>query len=379
MSNRHHPQRKPGTSTLRCRFAANPAARRSPGRTSRCGWIALALACGPVLGASAADPLPGRLSQTGLYLPGSTTRIDPANLPFSPQYPLWSDGATKRRWIRLPTGSDIDARDGDAWVFPPGTRLWKEFAVGRPIETRMIERLADGSWRFATYVWDADGQDGLLAPAQGMRRLPVPELPTGVYAVPSQTDCLACHDNQTTPVLGFSALQLSPVRDPDAPHAEAVPPELRVDLQTLQYAGLLRHLPAALQQQAPAIAARTATERAALGYLHANCGHCHNDTGPLATLDMNLQQQAMTPNASARRTRASLAAHAGRLPSTTHRTPTEASELDAAAGLLLQRLQATRPQQRMPPLGVSIPDTVGIDPVRRWITQLLSTPSENTP
>src|SRR6187397_728352 len=75
--------------------------------------------------AFAAKPLPATLGGTGLYLPG-TLEVDPRNLPFVPQYPLWSDGATKRRWIRLPEGESIDASDPDAWQFPPGTRLWKE-------------------------------------------------------------------------------------------------------------------------------------------------------------------------------------------------------------------------------------------------------------
>src|SRR5688572_24156197 len=96
-----------------------------------------------------ADPLPLHLRDTGID--------DPRNLAFSPQYPLWSDGAHKRRWIQLPPGTAIDATRPDAWVFPPGTRLWKEFALERPIETRLIEQLADGSWRYATYVWNEEG------------------------------------------------------------------------------------------------------------------------------------------------------------------------------------------------------------------------------
>ncbi|HVL55013.1 MAG TPA: hypothetical protein VM491_00795, partial [Burkholderiaceae bacterium] len=98
-------------------------------------------------------PLPQRLSETGLYEAGSTTHVRAGNLPFVPQYPLWSDGTSKRRWIHVPAGASIDASNPDAWEFPAGTRLWKEFALERPIETRMLERLADGSWRFAAYVW----------------------------------------------------------------------------------------------------------------------------------------------------------------------------------------------------------------------------------
>ena len=93
-----------------------------------------------------ATALPMHLSQTGLYVPGSTTQVRADNLPFSPQYPLWSDGATKRRWLHIPRGTFIDASQPDAWEFPRGTRLWKEFSQGRRIETRLIERLHDGTW-----------------------------------------------------------------------------------------------------------------------------------------------------------------------------------------------------------------------------------------
>ncbi len=90
-------------------------------------------------------------------------RVRADNIAFAPQYPLWSDGASKRRWIHLPPGTAIDASRADAWEFPLGTRLWKEFSYGRRVETRLIERLADGSWRFAAYVWNDEGTDAVLA------------------------------------------------------------------------------------------------------------------------------------------------------------------------------------------------------------------------
>ncbi len=55
------------------------------------------------------SPLPALLSGTGLYRSGSTSEVAPQNWPYSPQYPLWSDGALKRRWISLPLGTTIDA------------------------------------------------------------------------------------------------------------------------------------------------------------------------------------------------------------------------------------------------------------------------------
>src|SRR5512136_3067556 len=61
---------------------------------------------------------PDDLQSTGLYSDFSHKTIDPRNLSYSPQYPLWSDGAVKRRWIYLPPGTAIDASDPDIWLFP---------------------------------------------------------------------------------------------------------------------------------------------------------------------------------------------------------------------------------------------------------------------
>src|SRR5436305_4822918 len=90
--------------------------------------------------ASVAPRPPRLLSATGLYADASL-KIDARNRPYSPQYPLWSDGAGKSRWMYLPPGVQIDGTDIDSWVFPVGTKLWKEFAFdGRRVETRFLWR-----------------------------------------------------------------------------------------------------------------------------------------------------------------------------------------------------------------------------------------------
>src|SRR5687767_2917359 len=76
------------------------------------------------------DPrLPERLADTGLYLPNDPEAVSPELRAYSPQYPLWSDGLSKRRWVQLPNGGVIDGTDEHAWTFPPGTRFWKEFSL----------------------------------------------------------------------------------------------------------------------------------------------------------------------------------------------------------------------------------------------------------
>lgn len=333
----------------------------------------IACASLPASAAGAAPPLPQRLSGTGLFEPGTTT-VRAEHIAFSPQYPLWSDGTGKRRWISLPPGTAIDASRPDAWQFPAGTRLWKEFSYGAAVETRYVERLADGSWRFATYVWNEQGTDAELAPPRGTV-LPVAAAPGGRYAVPSRSDCLACHDNGDTPVLGFSALQLSPDRDPLAPHAEAKSPRL-ADLRSLAGRGLIRNLPPRFLDSPPRIAADSPTARAALGYLHGNCGHCHNDSGALASLDLALLQQAAAPGASAGRTLKSLLGHTSRFrphDGSQSRRLVAGSDEDS---VLAVRMKTTNPLARMPPLGVKVSDAEGIALIERWIRTDLPTTEE---
>jgi hypothetical protein len=110
-----------------------------------------------IIGAAASETevkapvAPRLLSQTGLYADAAALTIDAGNRLFSPQYPLWSDGATKRRWVRLPKGSQIDIADPGKWELPVGTKFWKEFAFnGRKTETRFLWQTAKDKWIFAS-------------------------------------------------------------------------------------------------------------------------------------------------------------------------------------------------------------------------------------
>ena len=113
---------------------------------------------------------------------------------------------------------------------------------------------------------------------------------------PDESDCRACHEGAAVPVLGFSALQLSSDRDPLAPHADA---RTSIDLAGLVARGLIRNLPPSLLSTPPRIEANSPAERAALGYLHGNCAHCHNDNGAPAPVDLTLAQSVTSGAAGA--------------------------------------------------------------------------------
>lgn len=326
-----------------------------------------ALALLAVATAAASVPaLPEKLSATGLYQRGNPLRVDAAHLAFAPRYPLWSDGTRKQRWLSLPARGRIDASDPNVWDFPPGTRLWKTFGYRRPVETRMIERLADGRWRFAAYVWDGDGRDATLAPEDGLRGLAVADAPGGRYDIPSREDCLACHGGSRVPVLGLSLVQLSAGGDAETRHAAGA----GIDLAGLVRQGKLASLPAELLRQPLRIPAANADERDALGYLHGNCGHCHNRSGlgvPVA-LDLAIgwregRLDAATVLASAIDRRARYAP-AGQAPGTL------LVPGDADASLIPQRMRTRDPRLQMPPLGTRSVDAQGLALVERWINTM---------
>jgi mono/diheme cytochrome c family protein len=345
---------------------------------------------------ASAHAQPARLSETGLYASVSPQRLVPDVIAFAPQHVLWSDGASKRRWLRLPPGTFIDARAADAWVFPRGTRLWKEFAFGgRAVETRFIELGRDGRWRFATYVWRADGSDADRVPERGdvvwavagtsMAAVPftsstssAPSTLSRRYALPSVADCRACHESSAVPVLGFSALQLSSAREG--------PTRLEggLDLRELVARRLVRHLDPALLAPPPRTEGDAADERAALGYLHANCGHCHNRSDQRVPLPLTLALRAGDAAVSRSEVLASTRGAASRFRA--HAAAPNGPDADpivrpgdAARSLLVQRMASRDPRLQMPPLGTTLVDAEGLRLVERWIANDAPTPTSTVP
>ena len=316
---------------------------------------------------------PPRLSETGLY--DANGAIDRRNLPFVPQYPSWSDGAEKLRWIRLPEGTRIDVSDVDAWRFPAGTKFWKQFAwAGRKVETRMIWKAGEKNWVFATYRCNDEQTDALLAPEEGVAN--VIEIARGKrHSIPGIEDCRNCHEASPATVLGFNALQLSDERDPLAPHAEPLVSNA-VTIRSLVEAGRLYPTRNDLVNHPPRIRETDPVARAALGYLSANCGGCHNDRGPLARLGLVLLHDAAGDSAhkpgEPEPARLTAVESAGRY--VVPGIPADSSRIVAPGvperSALLQRMRSRRPSSQMPPLGSAIPDEEAAELVRQWIESL---------
>lgn len=320
---------------------------------------------------------PARLAETGLYAPGASGVIDARNRPFSPQYPLWTDGASKRRWVYLPPGAAIDAAKDERWEFPVGTRFWKEFAFhGRRVETRLLWKASPSRWVTASYVWNEEGTDAMLAPGEGVRDI-VEIAPGRRHSVPGRADCAACHGERTEP-LGFNPLQLSTDRDPRAIHGEPLSPGM-VTLKTLQEDGLLSPSRPDYVERPPRVATASPLTRTALGYLSANCGGCHNGRGEIsvASLSVHYADLLRDGDAAARRLvrRPTRWQAPGRPEGTSVVIHPESPGLSA----LLVRMRSRRPSSQMPPLGTAMRDEAALEVLARWIEQDLRRPRQPTP
>jgi cytochrome c553 len=311
----------------------------------------------------AGPPAPPRLlSATGLGQPGVQS--------YAPQYPLWSDGAAKARWVFLPPGQKIDTRDGDAWQFPVGTKFWKEFAFsGRKVETRLLWRATDKEWVYATYAWNPEQTEAGLAPAAGLRNH-APIAPGKAHSLPSVNDCKACHEKGRMEVLGFSALQLSTDRDPLAPHAEPLAAGMAT-LATLVQADRFSPARPEWLAQPPRIRAASPRERAVLGYVSANCGSCHKPEGPLAASGLFLKHTLAgveEPGKATTLGRSSPYSVPTAKPGESRRVQAGAPERSA----MLYRMGVRGGTGQMPPLASVLVDQEAVALVRAWIVEDLA-------
>lgn len=252
---------------------------------------------------------PRRLSETGLF--SSTKDHTPAAglIPYSVNAQLWSDHATKDRFIAIPGDGQIDfdaitypqpapgAPPG--WRFPDNTVLVKTFSMemekGKPetsrrLETRLLhfeqtpgtQEYGDQVWKGYTYIWNDEQTDAVLAPSSGVdRELQVKDAsaPDGVrkqtWHFPSRAECSLCHTQSAKFVLGTNTLQMNRDHDYNGKVAN--------QLKTLEHIGLFKSKlpeePAKLPKLVDYNDEKASLNDRARSYLHSNCAHCHRKWG----------------------------------------------------------------------------------------------------
>ncbi len=318
--------------------------------TTEAGYGDIVGPCDPDEIIDTSPAVPELLSATGLYQSMATKTVAANVLPFVPLFPLWSDGAEKRRWVRLPGCAKIDTSEMDRWEVPVGTKIWKEFVSGGArVETRYLHRWGPGpnDYVLQAYQWNEDATDATPVPIGGVK-----DANGTLHDIPGAWECEVCHGHSPERVLGLSAIQLS--------HTEP-----GVTIGWLSAAGRLT---------VPSWGFRVpgdATARAALGYLHGNCAHCHNPSPRAVSFPTPFSLKLLTAAASVAETDAFLTAVGVATekfvhPGITHRITAG----DPASSGVAYRMSVRGSTDEMPALGSELVDPDGLAVITAWITTL---------
>ena len=282
------------------------------------------------------DELPLLLSETGLYLDITTDTISDSVVEFEPQYPLWTDGAKKRRWILLPQGGKVNTEDDENWSYPVGTKFFKEFTRDDVrVETR-LNMLTEKGWVSATYLWSQEEKE-----AERIEEA-LENASNTEHDIPSARECYACHGGRENFALGFSSVQIDQ--------------ETKTAMNDM---GLFSDISTSQVQLEDDI-------KNGLGVLHANCSHCHNAT-------RNQNQQATDcynpePEADFDLTLP------GNISSIDDIPALQTARRVLMRGGIVERMSQRntfREDPSMPPLGTELVDNDGVEAVEKMIEALI--------
>jgi uncharacterized repeat protein (TIGR03806 family) len=251
------------------------------------------------------QPPPERLSAYGFFSwsPEAGFSFNERVVPYDLNTALFSDYALKQRAIYVPPGASATYDGEQAFDFPVGSVLIKNFYfaadlrspdVGRTlVETRLLVRHDDG-WHPLPYIWDAAQQDAVLSPAGEIRAISFVdaggEVRTASYLIPQRNQCESCHARKVTPAspielvaIGTTARHLNRTYDYGGATGE------RNQLTRLAELGMLSGLPAegvpasydfrAIERDGVAAVPAADIDAAARSYLDIGCAHCHNPQG----------------------------------------------------------------------------------------------------
>lgn len=331
-------------------------------------FIAVTTAAAAVSDDRIAGPKPPRnLSEFGLFDDLGAQEPAEGVLPYSLKTALFSDHATKLRFVYVPDGKAAEYDPVEAFAFPVGSVLVKTFAYPagdrlRLIETRLLIR-QDSGWKAWAYVWN-EGQSDAVLKITGARLPLEVELADGTplsfeYSVPNKNQCKGCHS------LGRELSPIGPkARFLNSSHPYRAGPDNQIAVWTrreiLKGAPTPSDAPSApdWRDQSQPIDAR------ARAWLDINCAHCHRSEGPASNSGLFLDwgQQDKVAFGIGKRPVAAGRGSGGRLFDIDPGNPD--------GSILLHRVESTEAGVMMPELGRSLADPEAVELLRQWINFL---------
>lgn len=328
------------------------------------------------------EETPKKLSEWHLF--SDLAKLAPAKgvIPYEMRSPLFTDYAEKQRFLYVPEGKQIGYSELEAWRFPVGSILVKDFSYPRDpndpkkglrhLETRlMIHRKA--GWVPEVYVWNDEQTDAtrdVTGETIAVTRL-VEDGKTSKfnYDVPSRAECRKCHGTPT-PIEGAEATRTLGPMTPQLNMEHDYGDGMVNQIDHLAKLGLFDKKPEAASKRLsfalPEDRKAPVSERAR-AYLHANCAHCHAKKGEVFEKELWLDYASTAPEADP------YAWGVCKKPTSAGNAECD-SDLDIVPGdpdasLLVCRMEA-KGKGRMAPLGRNLAHTEGIALVRAWIAGL---------
>lgn len=277
--------------------------------------------------------------------------------------PLFSDYASKLRFVKLPKGQSVSYNPDSVLQFPVGTAIVKTFYYPvdernpkkgrRLMETRVLLHEAKG-WVALPYIWNKEQTDAVLEVAGGSDQVSwidgSGKKQSFEYQVPNMNQCKGCHERsgEMTPI-GPSVRQLNDGHQ----------------LQNWSTIGLLTGLP---KDHIPALVnysdASASLDDRVKAYLDINCAHCHNPTGPARSSGLYLTWNSKDRTAYGF-LKPPVAAGRGSGNLSYDIVPGKPEQ-----SILHYRMASRDPGVMMPELGRQLTHHEGVELVRSWIASL---------
>jgi uncharacterized repeat protein (TIGR03806 family) len=320
-----------------------------------------------------------KLSEYGFFT-GSLASLTPSTkiIPYDLNTPLFSDYASKERFIYIPDGKTISYHADSAFHFPVGTIIGKTFyfsndlrnpSLGRKImETRLLIKKAD-KWDVASYIWRDDQSEADFSVVGNTTTVAWTHTNgsthTVDYYIPNKNDCKGCHNISAKFIpIGPKARNLN--KNYTYPNGST---QNQLEYWTAQ--GVLTGAPATATIPRLPVWDNPSTgtlELRARAYIDINCGHCHNPHGPSnnSGLFLNWENQDQRALGVCK-------------PPVAAGTGAGTLRYDIVPGLpassiMVYRMNSTQIDVAMPELARSLIHTEGLQLIRDWIAAMPATP-----
>ena len=342
------------------------------------------------------------LSDYNLFVDNTdpTTNPNSVGMPYDLSTALFTDYATKYRFVFIPEGQKAIYNEHEVFEFPIGTVLVKTFAMPEItadrsgnellIETRLLIHREEG-WVARPYYWESPAEATLAITGKSIENMTTNhngEDLTFTYNVPKASSCTSCH--AVVPLLQGPDDTRKAIFKPTGPKARFLNKDYDYSgliMNQLSYWALqdkLEGFPADLELVSQAPEFNDATDLSQLdgaelhdnakAYLDINCAHCHRSeltlpeplyTGSAGGSGLQVEYNRVYEDNPGKFGTCKVPVAGGHSAYSADVVPQAPDD-----SYLLFRMSTNDERHRMPELGRSTVHAEGVALIRKWIEQL---------